>query len=286
VSSRKISRPSALSGYRMLTPPVELRVPGLARSLRLHVHGDADRHVSRRLREEGIWEPYETALVLAALQPGDVFVDVGANIGYYPVIAAGNVGPGGAILAFEPDPDNFRLLEENLRLNGCDQVATAFRAGLADTAGPGHLYLSEDNAGDHQIFATGGDRRSLAVTLHNGADFLRSRVTRLDLLKVDVQGAEYAVMAGLLPLLVALPRVPRIIIELTPLSLRQAGSSGRALIELLATLGQPLWIIDHIEHRLAACSPTELARWCDDVDAVAGDMGFMNILVGPAVPGQ
>ncbi len=266
--------------------PVELRIPGPGRPLRLHVHGGEDRYVSRRLREEGIWEPYETALVLAALQPGDVFVDVGANIGYYPVIAADSVGPDGAILAFEPDPDNFRLLEENLRLNGCDQVATAFRAGLADTTGPGHLYLSEDNAGDHQIFATGGDRRSLAVTLYNGADFLRNRLTRLDLLKIDVQGAEYAVMAGLLPLLVALPRVPRIIIELTPLSLRQAGSSGRALIELLATLGQPLWIIDHIEHRLAACSPTELARWCDDVDAVAGDMGFMNILVGPAVPGQ
>jgi hypothetical protein len=88
-----------------------------------------------------------------------------------------------------------------------------------------------------------------------------------------------------LPLLLELPRLPRIIIELTPLSLRQAGSSGRALIELLATLGQPLWIIDHIEHRLAASSAAELARWCDNVDTVAGDMGFMNILVGPGIPG-
>jgi FkbM family methyltransferase len=269
-----------------LTPPVELRIPGLARPLRLHVHGAADRHVSRRLREEGIWEPYETALVLAALQPGDVFVDVGANIGYYPVIATDRVGPGGAVLAFEPDPANFRLLEENLRLNHCRPVASSFRVGLADKAGAGRLYLSTDNAGDHQIFATGGDRHSLAITLCRGADFLRDKLQRLDLLKIDVQGAEYAVMAGLLPLLVELPRLPRIIIELTPLSLRQAGSSGRALIELLATLGQPLWIIDHIEHRLAGCSPAELAQWCDDVDAVAGDMGFMNILAGPAVPGQ
>jgi FkbM family methyltransferase len=266
--------------------PVELRIPGPGRPLRLHVHGGADRYVSRRLREEGIWEPYETALVLAALQPGDVFVDVGANIGYYPVIAADLVSPGGAILAFEPDPDNFRLLEQNLRLNGCEPVARAYRAGLADTAGQGQLYLSDDNAGDHQIFATGDGRRSLPISLYNGAEFLRGKVQRIDLLKIDVQGAEYAVMAGLLPLLVELPRVPRIIIELTPLSLRQAGSSGRDLVELLATLGQPLWIIDHIEHRLAACSAAELAQWCDDVDAVAGDIGFMNILVGPAVPGH
>jgi FkbM family methyltransferase len=271
-----------------MSAPVQLTVPGLVRPLRLHVHGPADRYLSRRLRDEGIWEPFETSLVLAALPAGGVFVDVGANIGYYPVIAADRVGPGGAILAFEPDPDNFRLLQANLRLNDCEHIVTAFQAGLADADGAGRLYLSEDNAGDHQIFATGAARRSLAVTLHHGADFLRHRLARLDLLKIDVQGAEYAVVAGLLPLLLALPRLPRlprIIIELTPLSLRQAGSSGRALIELLATSGQPFWIIDHIEHRLAASSAAELARWCDNVDTVAGDMGFMNILVGPGIPG-
>ena len=90
-------------------------------------------------------------------------------------------------------------------------------------------------------------------------------------------------VAGLMPLLVRLPAPPRILIELTPLSLRLAGSSGRELIELLATLEQPFWIVDHIEHQLVASSAAELAGWCDDVDAVAGDAGFMNILVGAEV---
>ena len=98
----------------MSSPPVSLRIPGVQTPLQLHVHGQADRFVSRRIREEGIWEPYETTLVLAALQPGDVFVDVGANIGYFPVIAAGRVGSSGAVLAFEPDPDNYRLLQQHL----------------------------------------------------------------------------------------------------------------------------------------------------------------------------
>jgi len=264
--------------------PVPLRIPGVSLPLQLIVHGAADRFVSRRIREEGIWEPYETSLVLGALQPGDVFLDVGANIGYFPVIAASRVGRHGKILAFEPDPDNYRLLSRNLELNDCREVVTAFEAGLADENAAGQLFLSEDNAGDHQIFATHGARRSLPVALYNGSDFLRERLHRLDLVKVDVQGAEYAVMAGLLPLLRELPSLPRIILELTPLSLRQAGSSGRALLELLATLDQPSWIIDHIEHRLAPCSYAELARWCDDVDAVPGDAGFMNILLGPPVP--
>jgi hypothetical protein len=66
--------------------------------------------------------------------------------------------------------------------------------------------------------------------------------------------------------------------------LRQCGSSGRALITLLAELGQPLWIIDHIEHRMVQSSADELCVWCDNVDAVPGDEGFMNIMVGPALP--
>lgn len=248
----------------------------------MRVHGEHDRYISRRIRQEGNWEPYETSLLLALLQPGDVFVDVGANIGYFPVIAATVVGAAGAVFAFEPEAENFRLLEENIRLNNCLHVVHATRAGLALRAGTGELYLSADNAGDHQVFAAGENRNSQGISLLNGSDYLRGKLQRMDLLKVDVQGAEYAVMAGLIPLLRELPQLPHIILELTPLSLRQAGSNGRALIELLATLDQPLHIIDHVEHRLAPCTAPELAQWCDDVDAVVDDMGFMNILVGPA----
>ena len=68
------------------------------------VHGERDRFVSRRIREEGVWEPYETSLVLAMLRPGDVFVDVGANIGYFTILAASAVGAQGMVFAFEPDP--------------------------------------------------------------------------------------------------------------------------------------------------------------------------------------
>ncbi len=186
--------------------PVSLRVAGLPRPLGLYVHHQQDRVVSRRIREEGVWEPYETALLMNFLQPGHVFVDVGANIGYFPVIAASLVGDEGAVFAFEPDPRNFELLRANLRLNGCQSRVHCVAAGLAETDGPGRLFLSEDNAGDHQIFAAGSGRDSLPIRLLRGSDYLRGRLRRLDLLKVDVQGAEYAVMVGLLPLLGELPR--------------------------------------------------------------------------------
>ena len=262
--------------------PVTLRIPNLSVPLKMHIHGERDQFVSRRIREEGIWEPYETSLLLSMLRPGDVFVDVGANIGYFSVLAASVVGESGAVFAFEPDPDNFSLLRRNVALNGQQASIVAVRAALAAETGTGELFLSEDNLGDHQIYTTGDGRHSLPIRLVNGSDYLGDRLSRMDLLKIDTQGSEYQVMAGLWPLLVALPTPPRNLIELTPLSLRQAGASGRALVELLGELKLPLWIVDHIEHRLVESDVGELAQWCDDVEAVPGDMGFMNILVGCA----
>ena len=102
--------------------PIALDIVGLQHSLQLYVHGEQDQFVSRRIREHGVWEPYETSLVLRLLQPGDVFVDVGANIGYFSVLAASLVGDAGKVFAFEPDPDNFQLLCANAELNGLDEL--------------------------------------------------------------------------------------------------------------------------------------------------------------------
>ena len=253
-------------------------------ALTLCVHDERDRFVSQRLREEGIWEPFETELVLAALAPGDVFIDAGANIGYFSILAAARVGEAGAVYAFEPDPANAALLRKSARLNGMASVITVVEAALAQEEGTAALYLSDDNLGDHQLFSSGEERASVDVAKRNGAAYLRERVTDIAMVKVDTQGFEFEVLAGLLPLLLELPRVPRLLVELTPYSLAQAGASGRALVELLATLGEPMWIVDHIEHRLVASDAEALATWCDNVAATEGDQGFMNILVGPEVP--
>lgn len=256
------------------------RISMLAAPLKLYVHGPQDKFVSQTIRETGLWEPYETSLLLEILSPGDVFVDVGANIGYFCVVAANLVGSAGQVIAFEPDPANYSLLKASIELNGFEERTLAFEAGLSNAESDGQLYLSTENFGDHQIYSGEPERQSLPITLHHGADFLRSRIERLDLLKVDTQGAEYAVMEGLMPVLLELSSPVQIIIELTPFSLREAGASGRALILLLERLGLPFWIVDHLEHRLVRSSADELSLWCDNVDACEGDQGFMNVLVG------
>lgn len=263
---------------------VALCIPAMQTQLHIYVHGPQDKHVSRKIREQGLWEPFETSLIMSRLTAGGIFVDVGANIGYFTIIAASLVGKQGHVYAFEPDPENYRLLQKNCAHNALQPNVHAVRGGLSSRDCAGRLYLSEDNLGDHQIYASSAVREQLDITLYEGADYLRRRLKHdkfeaIDLIKVDTQGSEFEVMLGLMPLLQELPAVPTILIELTPFSLRQGGSSGRELIELLAGLNQNFWIVDHIEHQLVVSSAEALAQWCDNVDAVDGDEGFMNILL-------
>jgi precorrin-6B methylase 2 len=80
------------------------------------------------------YEPMTTLAFHTLVQPGDRVVDVGAHVGYFTLLAARLCGPNGRVFAFEPHPDNFRLLERNIRENGAENV-TAVRKAVADRAG-------------------------------------------------------------------------------------------------------------------------------------------------------
>ncbi|WOJ94410.1 FkbM family methyltransferase [Congregibacter variabilis] len=257
-------------------------IVGLQSELTLQTHCPDSDLVSRKLHSERLWEPFETQLWIASQEPGDVVVDVGANLGYFSILSALHPRRASQIFAFEPALDNVTLLQKNLALNNCQDSVKTMPVALGKLDAQASLHRSEDNRGDHQIYAGDGDRREEAITVRGGAKLLSAHTNRIDLLKVDTQGSEFAVMEGLLPLLQAsVPRL-RILLELTPYSLRLAQSSGRALIMLIAELGLPLWIVDHIEHRLVPSDAAALCLWADNVEATDGDRGFMNIYAGIA----
>jgi len=259
--------------------PYPLSINNFPHPLSLFVHESGDQHVSKQIIESGCWETYETQLVIDRLKPDSVFVDVGANIGYYTLIAASLIGEHGQVFSFEPDPENFYLLQRNLQHNGFAKV-DAVDAALADEDSIGKLYLNQHNYGDHQVYDDGSGRPSRSIRLLNGNCYLASKVAAIDLLKVDTQGAEYHVIKGLLPLLKKSREQLSMIVEFWPYGLRKAGASGQGLVDLLAQLQLPYHIIYHTGCELIPCSEKQLREWVDMVDAEPDNEGFMNILVG------
>ncbi len=250
--------------YRRLKPAY-IRVNGF----KLFLDPD-DKVMSHYLLEDEGWEPLETSIVEGELKEGDVVLDIGANIGYYTILAARRVGPGGRVFAFEPDPRNFALLQKNLRANRCANVHVE-RKAVSDCTGTIMLYLDELNKGDHAIYDVGG-RRSIEVGAVRLDDYFSDYTGKIDLIKIDVQGAEGRVLRGM-PGLLEKNKQVRIITEFWPHRLAECGIPSEEFIGALAAHGFTLYNINEESKRVERTTASEL------LGAFGGDpVGQTNIL--------
>ena len=163
------------------------------------------------------YEEPVTSFFRKALSPGDVFIDVGANVGYYTLLAASHVGREGRVISFEPEEENMLLLKENVRINAYSTV-TAQQVALSDTPGELLLYLNPFNEGGHSLKAfehyhdSGEVWSSLTVRRKFPGKKLEKRVpvTTLDrylsqnklegkvgYIKIDVEHLELQVLSGM-----------------------------------------------------------------------------------------
>jgi FkbM family methyltransferase len=242
---------------RQLLPHFRLR-PHLAslfgRSVRVSVLGKTfnmdlrDDAMSSTLFADGIWEPEETFFVGKTLQPGMAFVDVGANIGYYTVIASGIVGSAGKVFAFEPDPKNFALLQKNIDANGCENVIAIQKAVTASVQSI-FLYRSNNNFGDHRVYEPQGEflagkvRSAIAIESVSLDQYFDRNRTRIDLLKMDIQGSEYEAFVGMQELLERNSDI-MILTEFWPKGLAQAGASPQVYLDEVRKCGFEIFRLD------------------------------------------
>jgi FkbM family methyltransferase len=182
----------------------------------------------------GVYEKFETELFRQHVKPGMVVVDVGANIGYYSLIAARRVGDTGKVFAFEPDSNNFAFLQQMVARNRFTNVIS-HNIALGDRDGSIDLYLSDDNKGDHRIYPVSLENRSKITIPMNTLDaVLKSGGSlHVDFLKMDVQGAEGLVLGGMPSVLSSNPNMI-IFSEFWPEGLRDAGSDPIVVLEKLA----------------------------------------------------
>jgi FkbM family methyltransferase len=144
----------------------------------------------------GVFEEEETRQARSVLRPGHTFVDAGANVGYYTLLASRLVGAAGRVLAFEPAPYALAKLRDNVARNRLANVE-AVGAGLGEAKSTATLYVKEsmENYTPSMVPGEGGREVSVSV-LALDEELSRRGVRRVDLLKLDVEGYEPNVLRG------------------------------------------------------------------------------------------
>jgi len=188
----------------------------------------------------GMYEPAKTDVVLKLLKPGSTFIDVGANIGDFSLLAASVIGNEGKVLAFEPEAANCQWVKRNIELNGHKNVEV-FQLALSDSDGEAPLYLG-GRCDYHSLLKDQREREAGAITVKTRTldSLLEERGQfRVDMIKVDVEGAELEVLKGARETLRRNPHVV-LLLELHPLM----GVSPAEACDFLRHLGFSLFQMD------------------------------------------
>lgn len=164
----------------------------------------------------GVWEPVLTEFLRRRLHPGRVFVDVGANVGWFTTVASRSVGPSGSVVAIEAAPSLFGQLRAQVRANGLENVrpvneAAGARPGRARVeAGP------RTHTGLTRVVATSAGADNDIPLRPLAAILTEQEVARCRAIKIDVEGSEYDVVRGMRDLFPVLPADAEIIVEVGP----------------------------------------------------------------------
>jgi FkbM family methyltransferase len=213
-----------------------------------------DSIVAAHIYMEGVHEKGTTYLFKNIVNEGMVVVDIGAYIGYYTLLAADRVGQEGKVFAFEPCPYSYSLLVKNINVNGYNNVIPVQKA-IVDRPGIADLFLDSENFGGHSLASTHNKKKSITVETTSLNEFFKNKEYLIDVIKMDVEGAEMAVLKGMNKI-IEKNRDLKIITEFDPLAMRRFGFSPKEFLKQLARYGFKLHIIKNHE----APEPTNVAR--------------------------
>lgn len=194
-----------------------------------------DTMVSQEVFYKGVWEKELTKLMKDIIKEDTVFVDVGAHIGYYSLLAA-KIAKKSRVYSFEPMTINYELLEKNIALNNYKNVK-CFKIALSDSEGKVKLYCDKNLSVRNSIVSTEiieGNALEDVETMP--LDFL---VENADIVKIDVEGGEVKVLKGMKKL-IEINQDIIVIIEYIP----NYYKNPMELIDLLRSFNFKLWIVD------------------------------------------
>lgn len=208
-----------------------------------------DSAISPQLLSKGCWEPYETEVFKGLIKPGMTVVDIGANIGYYSLLAATLVGKSGKVYALEPFGATCDILARSIAVNGMQNVAL-IRKAVTNEVGTARLYFDKYTPACNNLNGKGEFVTIPCTTLDH-----ELKGCKVDVIKMDIEGAEAKALVGMQGIIRDNPNVI-LVTEVYPEALRKAGSSVEEYVTKLLEWFD-IRVIEEKKHRLAPCKSLE-----------------------------
>jgi FkbM family methyltransferase len=210
------------------------------------VYGSTHHHRFLCRLVRGTVEPYTVELFRQAIRPGMVVLDLGAFVGYFSLLAARAIRPGGRGYAFECDRRNSRFLAHNLLLNDCRNVELVEKA-VADRVGVLPFYVRRRAASRSSLWHWTGKGHTVEVECTTIDAVTGGRP--IDVAKIDIEGGELRALKGMEETVGASPKLT-MFVECNPDALASAGGSAEKLVADLERLGFRVQAIDESRRML------------------------------------
>ncbi len=221
--------------------------------------------MAQELLFEGIHEPYTTLLFKELVKERMTVVDIGANIGYFSLLAAGLVGDNGRVFSFEPEPQNYAVLVKNLEANGFKN-ATALCMAVSDITGKSQMFIDENDSGSHSLIKT-RQHCTTTVDVTSLDDFFKRANCPVDVIKIDASGAEMNILSGMSEVIRANADL-KIFIEFWLPGLESVGVTPHEYWDKLVQSGfKFIYFVDEVKQRLELVSAEAVIEYCRDTSS-------------------
>lgn len=255
--------------------PVEVQMDGYFMFAR-----PGDRDIGHALAKGGAYEPHVTAVVRRELHAGDVFLDVGANIGYFSMLAAHLVGASGKVVSVEPLDKNLQLIYAGILRNGFDHVEV-FPFGASD--GSKIVAMVTDPGTSNALIQSAPSNKATSFFIPTRTlDSITAHLDRIDLVKMDIEGHEIFAWHGAQSMLARCR--PRILTEFHPLAMREnAGIDYHDYLALLFGYAKHVSVVMD-KGELVSCSNSEqvMTQWEKNDKRYGGNgTSHLDLFVNP-----
>ena len=197
--------------------------------------------VQLRLDLCGMYEPEVVEYLLSRLSPGMTVIDIGANIGFFTLLAADLVGPSGKVVCYEPVPETFNQLRQNIALNQYTNIIPV-QSALSNTGGVGRMTVRMDSALNR--FAVAAVEPTVEVCIETLDESLRGlSVYECDLIKMDIEGAEILAVQGMGETIARNPRL-EFVIEVHPSKIKELGGTVEQFVQFFLIRAFRLFRLD------------------------------------------